>query len=182
MNFVLLLKILIFVKTYSMVRSDKMCKTLIPDAITQLQNGTVVIFKAKNVWFLKLSSKSQPMELLGPCPISQIFEGIEGPVDAAVTIESHESVTEFRGASIYFANGNFYTFKNLRPYQVEWGDLIYLPVKGSQSKMGVTVDEAKQLMVTVVCLRFLFVVRNYAFDLIGDQNDGRLLRPKQFQK
>ena len=130
--------------------SDPFCVALVPDAATQLQNGTVAIFQGKNLWFVTLDSKGQTTALTGPCLIKDIFPQMEGPIDAAVTIDKHDSITEFTGASIYFSSGNFFTFRNLRPYQVEWGDLVYLPVKGEQNKMGVTSDVAKKYMVRVL--------------------------------
>ena len=108
------------------------CYEIVPDAITQLYNESIAVFQDKNVWLYDLENK----ELMGPCPISKLYEGMDGPVDAAVTIWAHLSVTEFVGTSIYFTEGNFMTFKNLRPYQVEWGYLMYLPVKGEQTNMG----------------------------------------------
>lgn len=119
------------------------CSKIIPDAVTQLNNGTIVVFQDKQVWMFELQSKL----LLGPYPISKLFEGMEGPVHAAVTIWEHPTITDFVGASVYFtAGGEFFTYKNLRPYQVEWGDIIYLPVKGLQADMGKG-ETAKLLMV-----------------------------------
>ena len=121
-----------------------MCESLVPDAITRLQNGSIAVFRDKYVWLLDRQIK----QLSGPCPIKDLYEGMSGPVDAAVTFESHESVTEFVGSSLYFSQDKFYTFKNLRPYQVEWGALVYLPVSGKQDEMGTQSEDGKRLMVS----------------------------------
>ena len=124
--------------------SGQKCSDIVPDAMTQLYNGTIAIFQDKNAWMFDQANK----ELVGPCDIEKLFEGMEGPLTAAVTIWEHTTVTEFVGASVFFGlNGQFFTFKNLRPYQVEWGDLIYLPVKGTQEKIG-TGENARELMVS----------------------------------
>ncbi len=129
----------------SQIKSDEICEAIIIDAITTLQNGTIVIFRRNEVWIYQ-----RDRELLGPCPISGVFEEMSGPVDAALTITSHESITEFIGSSVYFENGNYFTYRNLGRYNVEWGALVYLPHKGLQSKMGSTSPEAKALMKTKI--------------------------------
>ncbi|CAG2100255.1 unnamed protein product [Medioppia subpectinata] len=103
-------------------RSDEKCEKITIDAITTLHNQTLVIFDKNNVWFV--NKFGDPVkELLGPCPVGSAFAEMEGPVEAAVTIIDHPSIVEFIGAAVYLQEKQFFTFKNLNPYVVEWGSL-----------------------------------------------------------
>ena len=144
----------VLVVLFQTIRCDAVCEGIIPDAITRLQNGTIAVFQDKNFFFYEMKDKT----MTGPCLINEHFKAMSGPVDAAVTFEGHDSVTEFVGSSVFFSKGHFYTFKNLRPYQVEWGALVYLPVNGKQNAMGAS-EEAKKLMVCLNCLRHSTEIR-----------------------
>ena len=133
---------LLVLLSISRTRSDEICDAIVVDAITDLQNGSLVIFRKSDIWFLDQEKK----ELQGPCPIKQIFKEMTGPMDAALTISKHETITDFIGSSVYFENENFFTFKNLGPYEVEWGALTYLPHKGAQKDMGQSSPEALKYM------------------------------------
>ena len=113
---------------------DPVCEAISVDAITQLHNGSIAIFDQKDVWFLDLGKEQN--QIMGPCPISSVYKGMTGPLDAAITITAHDMITDFIGASIYFEDQKFFTFKNLGPYQAEWGTIIYVPVKGEQRDIG----------------------------------------------
>ncbi len=60
-------------------------------------------------------------QLLGPFNVSKVFYGMKEKVDSAVTFSQRDTITEFDGSSIYLENGNFFAFKNMGPYEVEWG-------------------------------------------------------------
>ena len=117
------------------------CDTLSVDAITGLNNNTIAIFDRSDVWLLNRGS-----DLSGPCPVNTTFPGMSGPVEAAVTILDHQSIVEFIGAGVYFANKQFFTFKNLKPYVVEWGSLKYLPHKGLQQMMAASAAHAQDII------------------------------------
>lgn len=131
------------------IKSDEICDSIIIDAITTLHNQTIALFRKNEVWLL-----NRGKEILGPCPVSKVYNEMKGPVDAAVTILNHETIVDFIGSSIYFQNGDYFTFKNLNQYQVEWGALVYLPRKGSQAKMGSTVPEAVEMKTKISAAYF----------------------------
>jgi hypothetical protein len=63
-----------------------------------------------------------------------------------ITITDHETVTEFIGSSVYFENGFYYSYRNLREYQVEWRNIVYLPHKGLQASIGSIDPFSKKIM------------------------------------
>jgi hypothetical protein len=136
-----LLELLLFLSFVSQIDSvNDVCTEGLIDAITVLKNGSIVLFRKTQLWILDRNK-----QLLGPCDVSEVFSEMHGPIEAAVTITSHDTITQFIGSSIYFESGQYLTYKNLGPYQVEWGALVYLPHKGSTLKMGRTVPEAVKL-------------------------------------
>jgi len=94
---------------------DHICDDGIIDSITVLRKGTVVLFPKKDLYFFDIYNK----QLIGPVLVNEIFKEMKGPIDSALTILSHNAVTEFIGSSLYFENGFYYSFKNLGAYQVE---------------------------------------------------------------
>jgi hypothetical protein len=124
------------------IRSDHICDDGIIDSITVLQNGTIVLFRKRDLYFLNDNNK----QLIGPVLVSEVFNEIKGPIDSVLTITHHETITEFIGSSIYFENGFYYSYRNLREYQVEWGNIVYLPHKGLQASIGSVDPFSKKIM------------------------------------
>jgi hypothetical protein len=126
----------------SAIGRDHICDEGIIDSITVLRNGTIVLFREKDLYFFDINNK----QLIGPVLVNEVFKEMKGPIDSALTILSHNTVTDFIGSSLYFENGFYYSFKNLGAYQVEWGNIVYLPHKGSQATIGSTDSIAKKTM------------------------------------
>lgn len=124
------------------IRSDHICDDGIIDSITVLQNGTIVLFRKRDLYFLNDNNK----QLIGPVLVSEVFNEIKGPIDSVLTITDHETVSEFIGSSIYFENGFYYSYRNLREYEVEWGNIVYLPHKGLQASIGSIDPFSKKIM------------------------------------
>lgn len=135
--------ILIVVLFESRVRSDKTCEKIRIDAITPIDNKTFAIFRKSDVWLWNKQSK----EMTGPCPLESVFsDELKGPVDAAVTIVDHQSIVEFIGATVLFENRGYFTYKNLKPYVVEWGSLEYIPRKGLLKQIATPSEKAQKIL------------------------------------
>ena len=133
------LYLLIIIMRLNVNYMNKLCEDGLFDSITQLQNGTIVIFRDTLVWFLT-------ERLVGPFHINKTFGEMNGPIDSVVTIDEHNSITEFDGSSLYMDDKNYYTYKNIRPFEVEWGSLIYLPHTGLKASIGSHNKTIEELM------------------------------------
>ncbi|CAG2177843.1 unnamed protein product [Oppiella nova] len=124
--------------------SDKTCDEIRIDAITTVNNQTLVVFDHnKNVWVV---NRGNGGSVRGPCPVRSLFNEMNGPVKAAVTIIDHPSIVEFIGAAVYFESKQFYTFRNFNPYVVEWGSLKYIPHKGLVENIATSSAEAQKIL------------------------------------